>query len=300
MSRLQDDSRDRSLSHGATGPSAAGLLAEGTRALEAAFAAGVDTPRLDADVLLRHVLGQSREEFMTRLAQLVSGEDAGRYRGLLERRARGEPVAYLTGTKEFYGLPLEVGRGTLVPRPETETLVEAAIRRAPSGALAADVGTGSGAIAVALAAHRPDVRVVGTDRSAEALAVARRNAPRHSVDRRVGFVECDLAAALGARIQVIVANLPYIPTSGVDHLALTVRAYEPRLALDGGGDGLDVYRRLLDQLRLYHREVALLCCEIGAEQARSMCEEIANRYRGAAIEVLPDLSGVPRVVVARL
>lgn len=284
----------------ASSPTAASLLAEGTRVLEGADRAGVDTPRLDAEVLLRHVLSQSREELWARLAQPVPDGAAGEYRQLLTRRSLGEPVAYLTGTKEFYGLPLRVGPDVLVPRPETETLVEAAIKRAPHGVLVADVGTGSGAIAVALAANRRDLRIVATDRSARALALARSNARRHGVDRRIGFVACHLVAAVGASLGTVLANLPYIPTGDVDGLSPTVRDYEPRLALDGGPDGLELYRELLDQLRLYHSEVALLCFEIGVEQARPMRDEIARRWPDARIDVLPDLSGTPRVVLATL
>jgi len=282
------------------GPTAAELLRVGARDLESAGRADVDTPRLDAEVLLRRVLDQSREALLVRLDQTVSCAAAAQYRALLVRRSRGEPVAYLTGRKEFYGLSLRVGPEVLVPRPETEILVEAAIGRVPYGSIVVDVGTGSGAIAVALAANRQDVRVVATDRSARALAVARSNARGHGLDARVGFIECDLAAALGSHVAVVLANLPYIPTGDLGGLPPTVVDFEPRLALDGGRDGLDVYRGLLDQLRLYHRGITLLCFEIGAGQERPMRDEIAHRWPDATVDVLPDLRGIPRVVLAKL
>jgi release factor glutamine methyltransferase len=251
-------------------------------ALVALTAAGCETPRLDAEVLLAAALGVDR-------AALIADPDRGvepePFREFVRRRARHEPVAYILGCKGFRRLELEVGPRVLIPRPETEHVVEAALGL-PPGARVVDVGTGSGAIALALADERPDLRVVATDSSPAALAVARANAARLGL--AVEWLEGDLLEPVSGPVDAVVSNPPYVP----DGEALAPElAYEPAGALYGGLDGLDVYRRLAPALR----DVPFVALEVGAGQAR----RVAALLAGHEIEIVRDLAGIDRVVVGR-
>ena len=203
-----------------------------------------ETPRLDAEVLLAHTLGWSRARVLSRLQETISDEMLQQFRTLILRRAAREPVAYLVGRKEFYGLEFVVDRRVLVPRPETETLVDAALewaKQRPGPLVIADIGTGSGCIAVALAVHLPQAHIYAIDLSSDALAVARQNVIRHHVDASVTLLTGDLLAPLPQPVDLLVSNPPYTVLDEVDP---GVRMHEPHLALDGGSDGLAVYRRL--------------------------------------------------------
>src|SRR5205823_341523 len=259
---------------------------------------GVESPRLDAQILLAYALGWQRPQLYTRYDEVVPEEPRGRFRELVRRRVEGCPVAYLVGSKEFFLLPFEVSPAVLIPRPSTESLVSACLERAKP--LAAprviDVGTGSGCIAISVAKRHAGARVLSVDRSAEALAVARRNAERHGVADRVEFLESDLfdAVPAGQSFDFVLSNPPYIPSADVATLAPEVREHEPRLALDGGPDGFLVFDRLIAQAPERLAAGGWLMVEIGAEQ------EVGARERVAAISELTlaptirDGDGFPR------
>jgi release factor glutamine methyltransferase len=247
--------------------------------------------RLDGELLLAHALGVTREALVRdpRAATPRAAEAA--FLALAERRRAGEPVAYLLGRKGFRWLELEVDPRVLVPRPETEVLVEACVELLPTGTRVADVGTGSGAIALALASERPDLRMVGTDASRDALAVARANGARLRIG--VEWVEGDLLDPFAGEIGAVVANPPYVPVGDV--LPVDVAGFEPALALRAGADGLDIVRRLVPAAAARSPFLAL---EIGAGQADAV-DALCRAAGFAEVEVRPDLAGIPRVVVAR-
>jgi release factor glutamine methyltransferase len=261
-----------------------------------------ETPELDADVLLRHVLGVDRATLLTHPERAVQPGEVARYKSLVERRVRGEPVAYLTGEREFMGLEFAVDKRVLVPRPDTETLVTRALELTPGdseGITVVDVGTGSGAIAVSVAFNRPRASVYATDTSPAALEVARKNAHRLlPAGARVQFVHGALLEGAPSALDVICANLPYIPTGRMTSLPVTVRDYEPSAALDGGPDGLDVYRALLPQARDRLKPGGTLLMECDPEQVARLCALTAAAMPGARLEVLRDLAGLDRVVQA--
>ena len=266
--------------------------------------AGSPTPRLDAELLLGHALGRERAWLLAHPELEAEGET---FNALVERRAAGEPVAYLRGFKEWHGLRIRTDRRALIPRPETELAADAAAeeieRRLESGpVLAWDVGTGTGAVAIALALRLADaiqsgrLALVASDISPDALSLARANADDHGVAASIDLVEADLlepvVAGATRRPDVVVANLPYVASAEVNarHGSL---GYEPRLALDGGQDGLDLLRRLLDELPSRAAAGATAFLETGFDQAGAVQ---ALAPAGASVEVVPDLAGLDRVV----
>jgi release factor glutamine methyltransferase len=257
---------------------------------------GLATPRLDAELIVAHVLGLPRIQLYVQSDRPLLATELGDIRGLIQRRQAGESVAYLVGKKEFWGLELAVDARVLVPRPDTETLIEEARVRLDGveAPRIADVGTGSGALAVTLAKLRPDAVVFASDLSAGALEVARGNAERLGV--AVTFFEGDLAAPLlpHAPFRLMVANLPYIPSADLAALPPEVRA-EPALALDGGADGLDLVRRLIGAAPALLAAGGALALEIGAGQAAATTALLAAAGF-VEISVRPDLAGVERVV----
>lgn len=264
---------------------------------------GSPTPRLDAEVLLAHVLGASRLELYTRLDQPLTRAEVDAYRQAIQRRASREPVAYIVGYKEFYGLRFAVGPGVLVPRPETEYLVELALRLPEGRGLRfVDVGTGSGALAVTLAVRRADLSGVGCDVAADALGYARANARAHGVAGRLAWVQGDaLSWAAAQSFDLAVSNPPYVPTRQLDGLAPEIRRYEPRHALDGGPDGLSVARRIAEQAARVLRPGGLLIMELGTlDQARALAAAL-RRQAGAYERVAAVQDVVSRVpgLVAR-
>lgn len=255
--------------------------------------AGVADAGFEAEYLVRIAAGISRTEYFR--GHQMCGDARARLEAVAARRLGREPAAYIHGEREFHGLMFEVSPDVLLPRPETEMLVEIALKECAllSAPVVVDVGTGSGAIAVAVGRHLTRARMIGVDVSMPALAVARRNAERHAA--AVRFVRGDLLAAL-RRADVVLANLPYIPSAEIAGLEPEVRDWEPRLALDGGADGRELIRRLIDDCAARIRP-RLLALEVGVGQAEAVAEHC--QCRGAQTEVLLDLAGIERVVCAR-
>ncbi|WP_334110296.1 peptide chain release factor N(5)-glutamine methyltransferase [Thermodesulfitimonas autotrophica] len=264
-------------------------------------AAGCASPRLDAEVLLSAVLGCDRLALYREPARQVTDQEAAAFRALLSRRAGGEPVAYLTGEKEFMGLRFKVTPAVLIPRPETELLVETALAllRGVAAPLVADVGTGCGAIAVSLAVSLPAARIFATDVSPAALAVARENAVRQGVAGRIAFFVGDLLEPLLPAgepvLDLVAANLPYIPTGAMHSLPREVRR-EPAVALDGGADGLTLYGRLVPQAGRLLKPGGYLLMEIGPGQGENALLLVPPPMWEARVE--PDLAGRERLVIA--
>lgn len=270
------------------GDTIAGLLAR----TAAVLSASSQTARLDAEVLLAHVLGVNRARLVLDHDAEVEGETAARFDRLVDRRAQGEPVAYLVGRRPFRAIELTVDRRVLIPRPETEELVEAAVASLPAGATVLDVGTGSGAIALALAAERPDLRVRGADLSPAAVLLAEQNAVRLNLD--VSFTVGDLLDR-ALPVDAVLANLPYVESDA--ELPVDVAGFEPALALFGGEDGLDVIRRLASQMG-ERPWPAWALLEIGESQGAAVGELLRVAGFGR-VAVRRDLSGRDRVVVAQ-
>jgi len=289
------------------------LVSAATRLRES----GSETARLDAELLLGYAIGADRTAVVAHRDAPVGADAAARFEEALRRREAGEPVAYIRGIKEFHGLAFAVDPRALIPRPETEALVDAALAEVMARlgrrvgdtepVRIADVGTGSGAIAVAIAVALRgrrvqlgrDVTILATDRSADALDLARENAVGHAAADGMRFVDADLLPPVlpddGARLDILLANLPYVRSDAIAGLAIAA-SFEPRDALDGGADGLDPIRALLARLPdvLAAEGVALL--EIGADQGEVAPAAVADHLPGWRASVAPDLAGLPRVL----
>jgi release factor glutamine methyltransferase len=263
---------------------------------------GLPSPRLDAEVLLAHVLHCRRIELYTRSEEPATDDMRSQFRSLVERRLAGWPVAYLVGRKEFFLLNFEVTPAVLIPRPATETLVVAAIERLKmlETPRVLDLGTGSGCIAISLAVRLPSARIIATDSSIEALAVAQRNAACHHVENRVEFRHGDLdSPVLGGFFSAVVSNPPYVPSADIATLAVEVRDHEPRSALDGGGDGLDFIRRIVAGAPTHLDAGGWLVCEFGAGQESALESLIGESPALQLDRIVVDGDGIPRVAVAR-
>jgi release factor glutamine methyltransferase len=278
------------------------------RATEKLRAAAVPNDLLDAQTLLAAALGRDRTYLIVNFNQELSGATIEAYERLIARRAAGEPLQYITGHQEFFGLEFEVTRDVLIPRPETELIIEETIHLVQQRAtgeggwqpLIVDVGTGSGCIAVTLAREIGGARVVAVDLSLAALQVARRNAARHGLAERVGFVAGDL---LSAFVEIpfadfIISNPPYVSAGDLATLQREVRDWEPRVALTDFADGLSFYRRLFRAAPARLQPGGFLICEIGYSQADQVSALIDNRIWGE-IRLLEDLQGIPRTLVLR-
>ena len=271
-------------------------IAAARRQLEAAGIAA-EAAAIDAEVLARHVLGWDRAQLLSHYRDAAPAAFDGRYQPLVDRRARREPVAMITGTREFWSRDFAVTPNTLVPRPDTELIVEEALRILPDrAATVIDIGTGSGCLAVTLAAERPQDLVVATDISHEALLVARANARRHQVDGRLQFVRTDLASGLRIQADLIVSNPPYVPYRDAGSLPIDVSDYEPAMALFGGRDGLAIIERLLLTLTPRLAPHAAFIVEFGDGQEDDVAAA-AEREGWQVLRMRRDLQGIARTAV---
>jgi release factor glutamine methyltransferase len=279
------------------------VLALLRRATDHLHEQGIDSPRAAAEILLAHALNCRRIDLYLRFDQPVEVAERDRFRDLIRRRLRREPVAYITGFREFWSLPLVVDASVLIPRPETECLVEAALAVLPESDDAPkrilDLGTGSGAVVLALAKERPGHQFLATDCSVAALAAARANARRLALEARLDFLTGDWFAPLRRCRQwdLIVSNPPYIATSVLADLDPEVVAFEPRQALDGGPDGLDSLHRIIDQAPSYLADSGYLLLEIGADQRRPVAERVRKTTAYRRMDFRTDYAGRDRVAI---
>jgi release factor glutamine methyltransferase len=259
---------------------------------------GVENARLESEWLLAHSLGTDRVGLYVHYEKPLNEAELAAFRGLVLRRARREPLQYILGTQEFFGLEFEVAPGVLIPRHDTEVLVEEALRRGERARSVLDIGTGSGCIAVALAKGLPEAEIVSVDLSPEALAVARRNAERLGV--KVDFVEGSLFDPfVGRTFDLVVSNPPYIPSADIAALQPEVRDFEPRTALDGGEEGLDFYRRIVAGAPGFLTRGGWLLLEVGVGQAESVAT-LLREAGFAEIFTAKDPGGIDRVVGGRI
>jgi release factor glutamine methyltransferase len=278
-------------------------------------AAEVPSHALAAELLLMHALGRDRTWLYSHPEEIVTPAAAEKYFALVARRAAGEPAQYLTGKQEFWGLEFEVTPAVLIPRPETEHVIEVALERLGSRSSVrecdaecknanlriADVGTGSGCLAVALARELPNAEIFATDISLAALAVARRNADRHGVNDRVHFLECDLLGAFSGPplpFDVIVSNPPYVARNEADELAREVRDHEPHAALFGGPTGVEIYARLVEQAGSRLRPGGSLILELGYNSLENVRAIFDARLGWRNVAITLDLAGIARVLAA--
>jgi release factor glutamine methyltransferase len=276
-----------------------GALADATAKLTTAK---IDAPKLVAQMLLAHALGVPRANiFAYPQKQALQSHQLTTFRGFINRCISGEPVAYVVGHTEFYALDFLTDRRALIPRPETEHLVELVLARVKSQTSnvkfqMVDVGTGCGCIVVSLATHLPDLRFIATDTSGDALALAHENARRNKVNSRIQFLRGDLLAPVPGRMDGVVANLPYVTTAEWQNLPRHIREHEPRVALDGGPDGLDLFRRLFSQAPRYVKPDGWLMLEIGATQGPAVSALARQAFPLAAVDLHRDYAGLTRVV----
>ena len=264
--------------------------------------AGVAEGRREAGSLLGHLLERDRTFIISHAEDSITSDHAEMFAGLVEARAQGKPLQYITGRQEFFGLDFEVNPDVLIPRPETELLVETALNLLTNReVLICDVGTGSGCVAVTLLHERPNARGVAIDISPAAIEVARRNAATHKVSSRLEFLVSDCFAEVKQKLlfDLIVSNPPYIPASDLEGLQREVRDHEPRLALEAGADGLSIIRRLLADSGAYLKTGGYLLFEIGFDQSeavRSLIAPMVDAGSWTLLDIYPDLQGIPRTV----
>jgi release factor glutamine methyltransferase len=276
-----------------------------SRATRRLGAVGIPSPRLDAEILLAETLGCTREHLYGESERVLTAEEWERFQGFVERRKKREPVAYIVGHRGFRTIDLQLNENTLIPRPETETLVEVALEElARSGQKeprVLDVGTGSGAIALAIAAEHPTARIVGTEVHPAPLEMARLNAVRLGLQRRISFAVSDVYEDLppGARFDLIVSNPPYVTAQALRRLSVDVRGYEPHVALLGGAHGMDFYERIIPGAPPFLEPGGMLAVEISETKLVEVLSLFVETRRFVDIDVRNDLGGSPRVVFGR-
>ena len=258
----------------------------------------VGSPRMNSEVLLMFVLGCDRAYLYAHPERELSPDEQNRYDEALEQRARGVPAQYITGHQEFWGLDFIVGPAVLIPRPETEHLVEAVLDlcKTIERPRIVDVGTGSGCVALALASELPNAEIHATEISTDALEIARANAARLGLDHRVTFHSTDLLHGVAGPFDIVASNPPYVGESEYDKVQLEVRKFEPRCAVFAGADGMDVIRRLAPQARTVLKPGGYLAIEIGYSQ-EAVVRAVLHDWQD--VRTVPDLQGIPRVVVAK-
>ncbi|MBI4180486.1 MAG: peptide chain release factor N(5)-glutamine methyltransferase [Chloroflexi bacterium] len=259
-------------------------------------AGDIEDAPLEVELLLRHTLGINRTELYLELDRKLSAEEEEKFWSLLERRLSGEPSAYITGHREFYGLDFNVDPAVLIPRPESELLVEMALNLAQQRPVAtiAEIGTGCGAIAISLALNLPQAKIYATDISSSALKVALDNCLKHGVMNRICLLKGDMLTPLAEPVDIIVANLPYVREAELSRTCAL--SFEPSLALNGGSDGLDKIHQLSSQINDKLSPGGCLLLEIGQGQSGAVTTSLRNLFPSAEIAVTPDLSGIERVV----
>ncbi len=269
------------------------------QAAEQLEAIDVDAPHLSAEVILAHALNISRTQLLTRLDQSPSPEELALFQANLTRVLKDEPLAYVVGHREFYDLDLITDQRALIPRPETECLIEFALAHFANhpGPIIADIGTGCGGIAVTLAKHLPRARVIAADLSAEAVDLARENAVRHGVADRIDFRVGNLLEPVTESLDLLAANLPYIDDKDWPFLQKTIRGHEPKMAFLGGPDGLDLMRAMLKDAPRVVKAGGLILMEIGAYQGDDVTAIAQPHFPSAQITVRPDYAGLDRLVV---
>jgi release factor glutamine methyltransferase len=255
---------------------------------------------LEVELLLRHLLGLDRTGLYTSLERRLTPEQTAAFSALIRRRINHEPTAYITGHKEFFGLDFQVAPPVLIPRPETELLVEQAIDLAatifPRSCLIADIGTGCGAIAIALAINLPRAKIYATDISDAALEIARSNCQRFGASDRITFLRSNLTDSLPESMHLIVANLPYVRESEIAELSPEISEFEPLLALNGGADGLEMIEKLISQAERNLLRGGAVLLEIGHDQGQAVCNLARSHFPESKVSITADLSGLDRVV----
>jgi release factor glutamine methyltransferase len=277
-------------------------LREGVRKLERA---NVPSAPLAAELLLMHALNRDRTFLYAHPESIVEPEQLEKFGTLINKRSAGTPTQYLTGHQEFWGMDFEVTPDVLIPRPETEHLIEVAVARIGESRRnnsfrIADIGTGSGCIAVALAKEFPSANIFATDISAAALKIAQRNATRNNLSDRIKFTECDLLEGIPQhpQLNLIVSNPPYVARKDAATLPIDVREHEPELALFGGEDGMEIYPRLIAQAKTHLAEGGLLVLELGAGLFENVSDLLEARSGWTRVSAAQDLAGIVRVISA--
>jgi len=262
----------------------------------------IDNPHLEAEILLAHALNTERIKLYVDFEKEPDKVALEIFKGYMTRRAKREPAAYIIGSKYFMSLNFKVTPYVLIPRPETELLIENAIELSKGfeGKISIlDIGTGCGAIAVSLAKFIDNIEIYATDSSKKALDVALENAKMHKVEGKIKFIEADLFPKEELKFNIIVSNPPYIKTADIGSLQPEIKDFEPISALDGGADGLDYYRRIIDKAGNYLKEGGCLLLEIGADQSKDVVGLIKDKLKSKNVSIKKDLNGLDRVVIAK-
>jgi release factor glutamine methyltransferase len=260
----------------------------------------IEWPHLEAEILLAHSLKLKRIELYTNHERVLTKAELAEYKVLIQRRSKKEPIAYITGNQPFMSLDFKINRSVLIPRPETEKLVEITIDLVKNRKFTiADIGTGSGVIAISLAKYLPEIKVIGIDTSPDAINLAQKNVEDHKLSDRCEFRKGNLFEPLKEKVDIIVSNPPYIPTKDIETLETDVKDWEPTQALDGGADGLDYIRKLIDLSPDHLNPDSLLLIEIGYDQGEKVKLLAKNSGKYKEIEIIKDLNGKERILKAK-